>query len=680
MPGKQRRRKLAAASVSVCMLLQLSPQVVVTAVYTIPSMPDFSYIGAVGSLSAQQTQTAAETVYGALYLHQNEVDFASSGLTMTAGNTDDLISVYRHVSSCYDVGLLVQKGVISYNPFTSTINLSYLFSGSEYDEKFREYSSMLDDILSGVDAAWTDEEKALYLHDYISVKFDYDYPAYYGAVQRPNREQYSSYGMLKNGLAVCEGYSELYAKLMNRLGIRTQLVTSDALSHAWNLVLINGSSYFVDVAWDDSFIGYKGLVKHDNFLKTSEEMLIENHNATDWKDVFGRPLYGLRVPDNFSDAFWTYTNKAIKPYRNGWLAVVGSVKDTRAELFIYDAESHTAKASNFMEPLPFSETAWFVWGSTRSYWTESFTVAETADNIVYYTTPTAVYAYNNGRSIKVYELSNAEKATGDIYGMYSDGERLYYGLDTERHNADKRGEVPIRYSSVKLESIEETVISQSGAPPVATRLTTTTHKTTSPPATSRATTTRRPATTSTTVRSTTTRRPATTSTTARSTTTRRPSTTSTTVRTTTTRRSATTSTTVRSTTTGRPSATSTTEMITSSLTGPATSSKTTTSLPAVTVTFTTLPPSVTRKAGDIDGDGMVNAVDASILLAYYARVSTGDPGGLSDEQKGLADVNGDGLIDAVDASAILSYYSFLSTHTETLSLLDFMDERRKIGI
>ena len=159
---------------------------------------------------------------------------------MNTRNENDLINIYRHVAACYDVGILAKKGTISYLPSSSTINISYLFGSSEYDEQYKAYNEKLDDILSGVENNWSDEEKALYVHDYLSVKFDYDYSAYYGTVTRPNREQYSAYGMLKNGMAVCEGYSELYAKLMNRLGIHTELVTSDELSHAWNVVNVDG--------------------------------------------------------------------------------------------------------------------------------------------------------------------------------------------------------------------------------------------------------------------------------------------------------------------------------------------------------------------------------------------------------------------------------------------------------
>ena len=151
----------------------------------------------------------------------------------------------------------------------------------------------------------------------------------------------------------------------------------------------------------------------------------------------------------------------------------------------------------------------------------------------------------------------------------------------------------------------------------------------------------------------------TTSTTTTSTTTK-PTTTSTTTTSTTTKPT-TTSTTTTSTTT-KPTTTSTTT--TSTTTKPTTTS--TTSTTTTTSTSTTLKPSTTKNPvlslGDIDGNNIINAVDASLALTQYAYISTGRTSLLSDDQKIAADVNKDTIINAVDASLILFYYSQMSSH------------------
>ncbi|WP_295074157.1 dockerin type I domain-containing protein, partial [Ruminococcus sp.] len=73
---------------------------------------------------------------------------------------------------------------------------------------------------------------------------------------------------------------------------------------------------------------------------------------------------------------------------------------------------------------------------------------------------------------------------------------------------------------------------------------------------------------------------------------------------------------------------------------------------------------VSYKLGDVNANGIVDAVDASLVLQYYAKISTGGDGGFTEEQKLAANVTGDAIIDAVDAAKILSYYAYVSTVKE----------------
>lgn len=65
--------------------------------------------------------------------------------------------------------------------------------------------------------------------------------------------------------------------------------------------------------------------------------------------------------------------------------------------------------------------------------------------------------------------------------------------------------------------------------------------------------------------------------------------------------------------------------------------------------------------GDVNEDGMVNAIDATAVLEEYANLSTDRNGTFSDYQKLSGDINSDNMIDAVDASFILEFYAYLST-------------------
>ncbi len=143
--------------------------------------------------------------------------------------------------------------------------------------------------------------------------------------------------------------------------------------------------------------------------------------------------------------------------------------------------------------------------------------------------------------------------------------------------------------------------------------------------------------------------------------------TTTTVKTTTTTAKPTTTTVKTTTTTAKPTTTvkttSTTEKLTTTTAKPtATTTKLTT-----TLNTTTQPPVTTTKAtdvnrGDIDDNGTIDAIDASVALTIYALRSTnGDVSMYSEKQLQAADTDKNGTVDAIDASYILSYYAYIST-------------------
>ena len=60
---------------------------------------------------------------------------------------------------------------------------------------------------------------------------------------------------------------------------------------------------------------------------------------------------------------------------------------------------------------------------------------------------------------------------------------------------------------------------------------------------------------------------------------------------------------------------------------------------------------------DVNGDGVVDGMDASLILTAYTNISTGLPSGLTPEQERLADADMNGVIDGRDASLVETFYS-----------------------
>lgn len=66
---------------------------------------------------------------------------------------------------------------------------------------------------------------------------------------------------------------------------------------------------------------------------------------------------------------------------------------------------------------------------------------------------------------------------------------------------------------------------------------------------------------------------------------------------------------------------------------------------------------------DVNFDGVINAVDASMVLGEYARTSAGLEPTFTHTQAYVADTDFDGQVTAVDASRILKTYSLESSGT-----------------
>lgn len=69
---------------------------------------------------------------------------------------------------------------------------------------------------------------------------------------------------------------------------------------------------------------------------------------------------------------------------------------------------------------------------------------------------------------------------------------------------------------------------------------------------------------------------------------------------------------------------------------------------------------------DINKDGAINAIDASIVLSEYAQTATGKAPTFSQTEIYIADCDGNKIINAVDASNILQIYAENSTAEEKM--------------
>lgn len=127
----------------------------------------------------------------------------------------------------------------------------------------------------------TDYEKIKAAHKWLIENVKYDKNAYYG--RRLLKNSHDAKGAFETGIAVCDGYSKAFQKIMKHYGIPCKIISGrgDGFGHAWNLVKIKNKWYHVDCTFDDPIVLGRfnnKEVYYDNFLKTDKYMRNDSYS------------------------------------------------------------------------------------------------------------------------------------------------------------------------------------------------------------------------------------------------------------------------------------------------------------------------------------------------------------------------------------------------------------------
>lgn len=164
-----------------------------------------------------------------------------------------------------------------------TLNLNYHDSKEALLEKDKAVKNKVKEIVSEViKPDMKDYEKEKALHDYIINNSKYDERLDSGNMPW---ESYTAYGILIDGVGVCQGYAVAMDKLLKAVDIKTEIITGEALndkgdgyiSHAWNIVEIGGQNYHLDLTWNDPVMEDGSDILRYSYFNITDDQISANH-------------------------------------------------------------------------------------------------------------------------------------------------------------------------------------------------------------------------------------------------------------------------------------------------------------------------------------------------------------------------------------------------------------------
>lgn len=203
-------------------------------------------------------------------------EMVNNGLTVVSelfyrvlNNNFDLFYMAPKITTYYDSDKMVSKVVFTYvcdgsevtGQLSEEETLEVMYTNEEYKKGKSDliYSANISDAMSDV-------EKVLAIHDALCkwANYDYSYTNYYAD------------GIFINHSGVCQAYTYAFHSLLSDVGIAgddLDIVISDSMNHAWNMVRIDGEWYHIDVTWDDD----SSFIERTYFLKSDEKL--KNHSG-----------------------------------------------------------------------------------------------------------------------------------------------------------------------------------------------------------------------------------------------------------------------------------------------------------------------------------------------------------------------------------------------------------------
>ncbi|MDE6659512.1 MAG: hypothetical protein K2K01_05310, partial [Eubacterium sp.] len=230
---------------------------------------------------------------------------------------DELESIIKYLKNdCFYYYVDSNYTYFSDGQYVTSISPKYTMTVEEIQKNDKMIRSMIEEIAKKASSFKTEFEKLIYIHDYLVENLEYG---------NDDVTENNIYGAMVLKKTKCVGYAEAFRYIAEKAGIKTYIVSSNKLQHAWNMVLINDQYYFVDCTWDDPVLdevkltndplsGY-GCYKY--FLCSEENYMKEEHKADDWI-VNGESIKGVAVSTAYDDYLWREYSSLMRYSKGSW--------------------------------------------------------------------------------------------------------------------------------------------------------------------------------------------------------------------------------------------------------------------------------------------------------------------------------------------------------------------------
>lgn len=195
------------------------------------------------------------------------------------------------ITNCYTYGTGGDQAVIQL--------YSYL-SGEQCKASIDELNSAIENIVTSIPSGLNEYHLEKYIHNTVL-----DNCVYASGVNSAEDgwEEFTVYGALVKGSAVCEGYAHAMCLLLNKVGIECYYINGygESEPHMWNSVKVDGNWYHLDATWNDNentYFNYFNLtddqIKQDHIISPMFSELMDTDTLPD--------AYNVYLPECSSDS------------------------------------------------------------------------------------------------------------------------------------------------------------------------------------------------------------------------------------------------------------------------------------------------------------------------------------------------------------------------------------------